>query len=90
MRRRQMRAFWDCGDSGIIEYAIMRARLNDREKKVLIKTMDECKTQEEIAEEMYLSVRAVQGLWYDAQRKIMSLDWVKAYSNELIMREKGR
>lgn len=83
MNRRLLKAFWNCGDSDIIDYAMARARLNKNEKQVLLLTFDECLTQEDIAEDMFLSLRRVQELFYDASRKMLAIPWVKAYAREL-------
>lgn len=52
MDKELLKYFWNCGDNQIIEFAMLRARLNIKEKKVLECMLDECLTQEETAEEM--------------------------------------
>ncbi len=79
-----LRAFWNCGDNDIIEFAIMRARLNKREKEVLISMLDECRTQEQTAEWLELSTRHTQDLWRTASDKLLNIPWVKAYSQSLL------
>lgn len=77
-------AFWHCGDSQIIDFAIQRARLNRKETEVIRLIMDECYTQEETAEAMNYSVRRVQAFWYSASDKLLSIPWVVAYGHELL------
>lgn len=76
-------AFWRCGDNQIIEFAIQRARLNRKEAEVIRLMLDECYTQEEIAEMMNYSVRRVQNFWYSACDKLLSIPWVVAYAHSL-------
>lgn len=83
MDRTLLKDFWACGDNQIIEFALMRARLNRLEKEVVVLMLDECMTQEQTAERMDLSVRRVQNLWYDASDKLLSIDWVRAYAVDL-------
>lgn len=83
MDRGLIRAFWNCGDSQIIEFAMTRARLNRHERDVLCYLLDDCKTQEQTAEAMDLSTRKVQSLWYSACDKLLAIDWVAVYSREL-------
>lgn len=45
--------------------------------------LDECLTQEEIAEEIGYSVRRVQEFWYSASEKLLKIPWVVAYGNAL-------
>lgn len=78
-----VRAFWQCGDSEIINYAIMRARLNKREKQVLTLMLDECNSQEKTAEIMDVSTRQVQYIWHSAESKLLSIEWVKVYAKYL-------
>lgn len=89
MEKGLLRAFWRCGDNEIIEFAMMRARLNRKEREVVVSLMDECMTQEETAEKMDLSTRHVQNIWYSATNKILSIPWVLAYAKELKDKEKG-
>lgn len=86
MDRNLIKAFWNCGDSQIIEFAMSRARLNSREREVLMRLLDMCETQERAAEDMGLSTRKVQGLWYSACDKLLAIDWVAVYSRELSKR----
>lgn len=79
-----LRAFWNCGDNQIIEFALMRAHLNRLEKEVLILALDECYTQEEIAEKLNYSTRKVQDFWYSALDKLLDIPWVLAYAKELL------
>lgn len=76
---KKLRLLWGCGDSSTIEFAILRARLNRKEKEVINLMLDECMTQEETAEELDISPRQVQILWRDAASKLMSIPWVVAY-----------
>lgn len=78
-----LRAFWNCGDNEIIEFAIRRARLNSDEKKVCECLLDECMTQEETAEHLHNSVRWVQKKWDSAKRKLLSIPWVTVYGISL-------
>ena len=83
MEKELLKLFWNCGDNQIIEFAILRARLNSKEKRVLECMMDECLTQEETAEIMGYSTRRVQDFWCSAAHKLLNIDWVKAYANSL-------
>ncbi len=83
MDRSLVRDFWNCGDSQIIEFAILRARLNKHEKEVLTCMMDECMTQEQTAEHLDVSTRKVQDWWYSGADKLLSIPWVTAYAKEL-------
>lgn len=82
--RNLIKAFFNCGDNRIIEFSIIEARLNKTEKEVLRLMFDECLTQEQIAEEFDISTRKVQDIWYSANRKLLSLPWVIAYSSALL------
>lgn len=86
MDRSLIKAFWQCGDSLTIDFAIMRARLNRQEKEVLHFMLDECHTQEQTAELMDTSTRNVQKLWKSAADKLLNIEWVKLYA--LSLREK--
>ena len=86
MDRGLIRAFWGCGDSQIIEFAMSRARLNRQERDVLCHMLDNCETQEQTAESMDLSTRKVQNLWYSACDKLLAIEWVAVYSRELSKR----
>lgn len=83
MDRGLIRSFWKCGDNSIIEFAIIRAHLNRKEKEVLRLLLDECYTQEETAEIMDISTRKVQNYWYDATDKLLSIPWLVAYAKTL-------
>ena len=83
MERNNLKYFWNCGDNQIIEYALLRARLNRREKEILTLMMDECLTQEQAAERMDISVRRAQEYWYMASRKMLGIPWVAAYAESL-------
>lgn len=88
MDRNLIRFFWDCGDGQIIEFAMIRARLNRREKEVLTLLLDECYTQEEAAEKLDVSVRNLQKIWYSASEKMLAIPWVLAYAKELKLNKK--
>lgn len=83
MDKRLIRYFWNCGDSQIIEFAILRARLNRHEKEVLQLMLDECLTQEQTSEKLDISTRRVQDYWYSACEKLLSIPWVVAFSKDL-------
>jgi hypothetical protein len=83
MDRGLVKIFWGCGDNGIIEYALMRARLNRKEKEAVTYLLDECMSQEEAAEKMCVSTRRFQEYWYSASDKLLSLPWLAAYAEEL-------
>ena len=75
--------FWNCGDNEIIEFALMRAHLNKREREVIHFMLDECMTQEEVAEKINFSTRRVQEFWYSGAKKLLNIPWVSAYAKEL-------
>lgn len=79
-----LKAFWNCGDNQIIEFALIRAHLNRLEREVVNLVLDECMTQEEIAERMGYSTRKVQDFWYSASAKLLGIPWVYAYALELL------
>ena len=83
MDRTLIKDFWNCGDGQIIEFAILRARLNANEKQAVTLVLDECKTQEQAAELMDISVRGLQALWYSAADKLLNIPWVYAYAKEM-------
>lgn len=83
MDKELLKYFWNCGDNQIIEFAILRARLNSKERKVLEYMLDECLTQEETAEMMEYSTRRIQDFWCSAARKLLNIDWVEAYAISL-------
>lgn len=76
-------AFWNCGDNQIIEFALIRAHLNAQEKQVITLMLDECMTQEQIAERLDFSTRKVQEVWGTGAEKLLRIPWVLAYANEL-------
>lgn len=83
MDKSLLRAFWDCGDSMTIEFAMMRARLNKKEEQVVRLLMDECLTQEQASEKMDISTRKLQDLWSSGLNKLLSIPWVKIYAEDL-------
>ena len=83
MDRSLIKHFWNCGDSQIIEFAMMRARLNRQERNVLHLALDELLTQEQIAEEMDTSTRNIQKIWASAADKLLNIEWVRIYSMAL-------
>lgn len=78
-----LRVFWGCGDNDIIELALKRARLNVNERNVITMILDECMTQEEIAERLDRSVRWVQKRSSDASNKLITIPWVYSYAKSL-------
>ena len=42
MNQKLLKAFWNCGDNQIIEFALTRAHLNRNEKEVIRLLLDEC------------------------------------------------
>lgn len=83
MDRSLIRDFWRCGDCQIIDFAILRARLNANEKEVVRLMLDECNTQESAAEKMDVSTRCLQSWWYSATDKLLGIPWVTAYAKEI-------
>lgn len=83
MDRGLIKVFWNCGDTQIIEFAMMRARLNRDEKEVLTLALDECLSQERIAEKLDISTRKVQDAWASGTRKLLMIPWVRSYAKEL-------
>lgn len=83
MRLKLLRAFWNCGDGQIIEFALLRAHLNKREYEVINLMLDECLTQEETAEALNYSTRKIQDLWVSGADKLLRIPWVRAYAIEL-------
>lgn len=83
-----IKALWNCADNQYLEYAILRARLNDNEKKVLEYSLDRCYSQERTAEYMDISVRSLQTLWYSATKKLLSIPWVYQYAKALAEEDK--
>lgn len=75
--------FFNCGDNDIIEFALLKARLNRREREVISCMFDECMTQEQIAEAMNFSTRRIQDFWYSGAKKLLNIPWVKAYAISL-------
>lgn len=84
-----IRAFWACGDSAIISYAVMRARLNRNERETLSLILDECMAQEAAAEVMGVSTRSLQSWWRSGVTKILSQPWARAYATELARSRHG-
>lgn len=78
MDKNLLSRFWDCGDDDIIQFALMKAHLNKREKQVILMTLDECMTQEEIAEELNFSTRRIQQFWCSGAKKLLSISWLRA------------
>lgn len=78
-----LKAFWNCGDTQIIDFAITRARLNRKEKEVIALILDECLTQEQASEKMDISVRNLQKIWESAVAKMLNIPWVLAYAEKL-------
>lgn len=78
-----LRAFWNCGDSLTIDFAVMRARLNRHEKEAVRLILDECLSQESAAEKMDISTRCIQKYWDSASKKLLAIPWVKAYAEAL-------
>lgn len=87
MDRSLLKYFWKCGDNQIIEFALLRARLNKHERQVVELMLDECLTQEQTAEELCISTRRVQDYWYDAADKLLNIEWVAAYAKEISKRD---
>lgn len=83
MDRSFLKDFWNCGDSQIIDFAIMRARLNKHEKEAVRLLLDECMTQEKAAEVMEISTRRIQEYWYSAADKLLAIPWVTAYAQAI-------
>jgi len=85
MDRSILSDFWNCGDDQIIQFALMRAHLNRHERDVIHLMLDECMTQEQIAEDLGYSVRRIQEFWYSGADKLLNIEWVKAYAIHLHM-----
>lgn len=83
MDRNLLTYFWNCGDDQIIEFAMLRAHLNRHEREVIHLLLDECMTQEEVAERIDFSTRRVQDFWYSGADKLLNIPWVKAYALSL-------
>jgi len=83
MDRALIKYFYNCGDDSIIQFALVRAHLNKKEKEVLELLLDECNTQEEAAEILDISTRRLQEIWYSATDKMLNIPWVFAYAKEL-------
>lgn len=83
MKKTLLKAFWNCGDGQIIEFALIRAHLNKREQQVIEMMLDECMTQEEIAERLDFSTRQIQEYWSSGADKLLAIPWVKAFAIEL-------
>jgi len=82
-----LKYFWNCGDDQIIQFALVRAHLNRYEKDVITLALDECMTQEEIAEAMDLSTRQIQKIWKSGSIKMIAIPWVRAFALELSSKE---
>lgn len=80
MDRTLIKYFWNCGDNEIIEFALVRARLNKREREVIGLILDDCLTQEQAAEKLSCSPRRLQEYWYSATDKLLHIGWVLAYA----------
>lgn len=78
-----MSCFWNCGDDQIIQFALTRAHLNKKERDTLIYLLDECLTQEQTAEIMGYSTRAIQNFWYSGAKKLLNIPWVAAYASAI-------
>lgn len=72
--------FWNCGDNDIIEFALLKARLNKKESEVIHLILDECYTQEQAAEKLEYSPRRLQEFWYSGVDKLLKIPWVVAYA----------
>lgn len=83
MDRTLLKDFWKCGDNQLIQFAMLRARLNREEKDILECILDECMTQEETSELINISTRKVQELWYSASDKLLQIPWVMAYAKDI-------
>lgn len=83
MDRTLLYDFWSCGDDQIIKFAIYRAHLNRHERDVIHLMLDECLTQEKVAEELHYSTRMVQNYWYSASDKLLAIPWLIAYAKSL-------
>ena len=83
MDRSLVKTFWTCGDSQVIDFAMMRARLDRKEKAVITSMLDDCMTQEETADRLQSSVRTVQKLWASGTDKLLRIDWLVAYAEAL-------
>lgn len=83
MDRSLIKTFWACGDSQVIDFAVMRARLDRKEKAVITSMLDDCLTQEETADRLQISVRTVQKLWASGADKLLRIDWLVAYAESL-------
>mgnify|MGYP003298000444 CR=1 FL=1 len=64
-------------------FDIVMNHLNKKEADIVHLLLDECMTQEEIAERMNYSTRKIQDIWYSASRKLIKIPWVYAYAREL-------
>lgn len=83
MDRNLIKFFWNCGDDGIIQFALLRAHLNRHEKDTISLMLDDCYSQEEAAEKLGYSTRRIQEYWYSGTKKLLSIPWVVAYSKDL-------
>lgn len=83
MDRSLLYDFFNCGDDQIIQFAIMRAHLNKNERDVIHLMLDECMTQEEVAEKINYSTRRTQQFWYSGADKLLNIPWVLAFAQAL-------
>jgi len=83
MDRTLLGYFFNCGDDGIIQYALTRAHLNRREREVLTLMYDSCMTQEEVAETIGYSVRRTQEFYYSGADKLLKIPWLVSYSKDI-------
>lgn len=86
--RDYIKAFWNCGDSRIINLALDSVELTEPELKILRMCLKACMTQEEIAEVLNLSPSYVQKIWYKATDKLLALPWVYCYGKELYNKQR--
>lgn len=80
MDRNLIYHFWNCGDDQIIQFAVVRAHLNRMEREVLTLVLDDCMTQEQVAEKLGYSTRRIQQFWRSACDKMLHIPWVLAYA----------
>lgn len=86
--RDYIKAFWNCGDSRIINLALDSVELTEPELKILRMYLKACMTQEEIAEVLNLSPSYIQKIWYKATDKLLALPWVYCYGKELYNKQR--
>lgn len=83
MERNLIKDFWNCGDRDSIDFAIKKANLNRLEREALHLILDECYTQEKASEILDISTRSLQEYWYSACDKLLNIEWVKIYSEQI-------